>query len=130
MVPNQLNEVSNYSKKLPKQYSTICNLLQVEINKNLKKSSSRIYYSMPVWFIDENPIVSYKATPKSVNVMFWSGQDFKESELTPLGKFKAAQIKYASPSEVDVIKLRRWLKKSMKHIWDYKNIRTGLKKIK
>jgi len=122
--------VSAYSSKQIKKHAAICNLLRIEIDKGLKKASSRIYYAMPVWFIDENPIVSYKATSKHVDLMFWSGQDFDEPELIPLGKFKAAQIKYQSLSEINIMKLRRWLRKSMQNIWDYKNIRTNFRKLK
>jgi hypothetical protein len=27
-----------------------------------------------VWFIDDNPVVGYSASAKSVNLLFWNGQ--------------------------------------------------------
>jgi hypothetical protein len=122
--------ISAYSSKQIKEYAVICDILHAEIDKILKKASSRIYYAMPVWFIDENPVVSYKAASNHVNLMFWSGQDFNETELIPLGKFKASQIKYRSTSDINIPALRRWLRKAMENIWDYKNIRTNFRKLK
>jgi len=42
--------------------------------------------------------------------------------LTAEGKFKAAEARYVSLSDVKVTPLRRWLKKSREIQWDYKNI--------
>jgi hypothetical protein len=54
--------------------------------------------------------------------MFWSGQGFEEPGLTPGGTFKAAEARYTALKEVNVESLRRWLAKSEKIQWDYKNI--------
>jgi len=120
---NKNDEISSYSNDQIQKYAEICNVLRNEIDKILTMASSRIYYSMPVWFIDENPVVGYKVTSKYVNLLFWNGQAFREPELIAAGKFKAAQIKYTSLAEVNLKHLRRWLKKSKVNIWDYKNIR-------
>ena len=55
--------------------------------------------------------------------MFWSGADFEEEDLNVLGeKFKDASVFYNSVSEINTKDLKRWLDKSKKIQWDYKNI--------
>ena len=55
--------------------------------------------------------------------MFWSGADFNEDKLNVKGKkFKDASVFYKMVSEIETKDLRRWLKKSKKVQWDYKNI--------
>jgi hypothetical protein len=116
-------EISRYSKAQSRQFAAICNVLQQEIDKILSKATSSIYYSMPVWFIDEKPVVGYNATAKYVNLLFWNGKAFKEPKLTAAGKYQAAQIKYTSIKEINLPSLRRWLKKAKHDIWDAKCIR-------
>jgi hypothetical protein len=118
-----VDEISRYASAQSKTFAEICNLLKNEIDKILINAESRIYYSAPVWFIDDNPIVGYNATAKHVNLLFWSGQEFKEKELIAAGKFKAAQIKYTNITEINIDQLEKWLKKSKTKIWDYKNLR-------
>jgi hypothetical protein len=55
--------------------------------------------------------------------MFWSGADFDEINLCVVGKkFKDASVFYNAVSEINLIDLERWLKKSSVILWDYKNI--------
>jgi hypothetical protein len=55
--------------------------------------------------------------------MFWSGADFDEEQLKPgTGKFKDASITYTDADQINVKDLKRWLAKSKKIQWDYKNI--------
>jgi hypothetical protein len=120
----RMESLTGYSKNLSKGLAGICHLLQKEIEGVLTGATVKLYYSMPVWFIDENPIVGYKASVKNVTLLFWSGRSFEEKELRTAGKFKAAQIKYSSVDDIDIQSLRRWLEKSKIHIWDYRNIRS------
>jgi hypothetical protein len=76
---------------------------------------------MPVWFINENAVVGYKATDTCVNLLFGNGQAFDEKDLTAAGKFHAARIKYSKASDIDLKSLRRWLKKAKTDIWDLKS---------
>ena len=56
-------------------------------------------------------------------LMFWSGASFEESALNVPGKkFKDASIFYTSVDQINTKDLKRWLKKSRKIQWDYKNI--------
>jgi hypothetical protein len=41
-----------------------------------------------------------------------------------VGKYKAGEARYTSADQIDREKLARWLTKSIKLQWDYKNIRT------
>jgi hypothetical protein len=111
--------VDSYAKPLSAGHAAICRLLQKEIDAALPSAASKIWHGSPVWFVGENPVVGYNATPKQVNLLFWSGQLFGDSGLKPAGKFKAAQIQFTEPSQIDAKTLRGWLRKSGEEIWDY-----------
>jgi hypothetical protein len=115
------DEIARYEKAQTPAFAEICKTLRKEIDSVLTKATSRIYYSMPVWFIKDNPVVGYNAKSNYVNLLFWNGQAFSEKELIAAGKFKAAQIKFTNVSEIDLKSLRRWLRKSKTDIWDYKH---------
>jgi hypothetical protein len=42
--------------------------------------------------------------------------------LKPEGSFKAAEVRYTETSQIKTKELKRWLEKSKKIQWDYKNI--------
>lgn len=101
----------------------ICNLLAVEINSRLSEEESKIWHAHPVWFINGNPIVGYSKLKAGIRLMFWSGADFEEENLKiNTGKFKDASITYTAVEQVDLKDIARWLGKSIKIQWDYKNI--------
>ena len=55
--------------------------------------------------------------------MFWSGVDFDEENLNVRSdKFKDASIFYNSEEEIKTTEIKRWLEKSKKIQWDYKNL--------
>jgi len=115
-------DVQAYHRSLAKNDQAICDLLHKEIAKALPKAESKIWHRHPVWFLDGNPIVGYSKLKNSVRLMFWSGQSFDEPGLVPEGSFKAAESQYTKPSEVNGKDIKRWLEKSKKIQWDYKNI--------
>ncbi len=55
-------------------------------------------------------------------MLFWSGQSFDEPALQAVGKFKAAQARFAGSGDLDSESLKRWLGKARDIQWDYKNI--------
>jgi hypothetical protein len=115
--------IQEYNEKWETNETTICNLLSSFIEKRLTQSQGKIWHAHPVWFINENPIVGYSIQKRGVRLMFWSGADFDETNLCVVGKkFKDASIFYNDVSEIDLIDLERWLKKSIAIQWDYKNI--------
>jgi len=123
MTKTTATTISAYNKLQIKQVGEICQFLQSSINSNLKKASSKIWHGSPVWFINDNPIVSYSVRKNgTVSLMFFSGQSFEESGLKPEGKFKAAEIFYTDAQEIKVTQLKRWLKQATTIQWDYKNI--------
>jgi hypothetical protein len=115
--------ILEYNKEQTIELKLICDFLESNINKFLKKSESKVWHGTPVWFINGNPIVAYSARKNStVSLMFFSGQSFEEKDLKPEGKFKAAEIFYINVKEIKITHLKRWLKKAERVQWDYKNI--------
>jgi Domain of unknown function (DU1801) len=125
-------EIQKYNQTFTE--SDICTQLATVIDNNLKDADSKIWHAHPVWFIDGNPIVGYSKQKRGIRLMFWSGADFDESDLSVKGgKFKDASIFYNSVEELNTTDIKRWLEKSVQIQWDYKNIvkRKGkLEKIK
>ena len=100
----------------------ICALLAEEISTQLPEAENKIWHRHPVWFFDGNPIVGYHKLKNCVRLLFWSGQSFDEAGLQPEGSFKAAEARYTNVEQINTKDLKRWLNKSKKVQWDYKNI--------
>ncbi len=115
--------ITQYNALQTKSIEEVCTVLEEHIRAHLKNSESKIWHGSPVWFLDGNPIVSYAVRKNgSVSLMFFSGQSFEEKDLTPEGKFKAAEIFYTAAKEIKTTHLKRWLRKAKEIQWDYKNI--------
>jgi hypothetical protein len=115
--------IKEYNASQSQADKVLCDLLQKEIDKGLPSATSKIWHGHPVWFLDSNPIVGYSKLKDGVRLMFWSGADFDEEVLQPgSGKFKDASITYTDRTQINTAALQRWLKKSEKIQWDYKNI--------
>ena len=115
-------DVNAYNDSQSPDDKAICTLLLKEISRNLPKAENKIWHGHPVWFLDGNPIVGYSKLKDSVRLLFWSGQSFEEPVLQPEGTFKAAEVRYTKAEQVNIKDLKRWLEKSKKIQWDYKNI--------
>lgn len=116
-------DTSIYNNKQLTAEKAICNLLANEISEQLPDAENKIWHAHPVWFLDGNPVVGYSKLKAGIRLMFWSGDSFEEKNLKPgTGKFKDASIVYTSVDQVNTKELSRWLKKSQKIQWDYKNI--------
>ena len=115
-------DVKAYNNSQSANDKAICNALADEIDSNLPKAQNKIWHAHPVWFLDGNPIVGYSKLKDSVRLLFWSGQSFDEPGLQIEGSFKAAEARYTSVDQVNKKDLKRWLAKSKKIQWDYKNI--------
>lgn len=118
-----MDQISNYNNSLELNHKNISDKLRFIIDKQIKNSQSKLYHGSPVWFINDSPIVGYSLKKGKIALLFWSGQSFKESGLTPVGKFKAAEILLSDLSETTENKINTWLEESKQIIWDYKNIR-------
>lgn len=115
-------DILAYNNSLSENDKAIATLLAKEIDRSLPKAENKIWHKHPVWFLDGNPIVGYSKLKDSVRLLFWSGQSFEETGLQPEGSFKAAEARYTNVEQVNKKDLKRWLEKSKKIQWDYKNI--------
>ncbi len=115
-------DIINFNAKLEDSRRVICELLAKEIHKALPDAESKIWHGAPVWFIEGNPVAGYDNLKSSVRLLFWSGRSFDEPGLQNEGSFKAAEARYTDVDQVDIADLQRWLEKSQKIQWDYKNI--------
>jgi hypothetical protein len=116
-------EVEKYNNSQLPADKEICDLLASIIDQQLTNAENKIWHAHPVWFLDGNPIVGYSKQKKGIRLMFWSGADFEEASLNVLGKkFKDASVFYNRVLDIDTTALVRWLEKSEKIQWDYKNI--------
>ncbi len=115
-------QIHSYNSSQAKHNREICELLMNTIEKH-QFTECKIWHAHPVWFINGNPIVGYSKLKDGVRLMFWSGSDFDEPKLLPgTGKFKDASILYTNKDQIHEVDLNRWLIKSHKIQWDYKNI--------
>jgi hypothetical protein len=116
-------EIKAYHSSFTKDEQAICTKLFKEIDDNLKSAENKIWHAHPVWFLHGNPIVGYSKLKDGIRLMFWSGASFDEENLKPgTGKFKDASITYTSQEEIKPKDLKRWLGKSKRIQWDYKNV--------
>lgn len=115
-------DIQQYNNSLSRDDKSICNLLAQEISSHLPDAENKIWHRHPVWFLDGNPVVGYSKHKDGIRLLFWSGQSFDEEALQAEGTFKAAEARYSSVDDVNTKDLKRWLEKSKKIQWDYKNI--------
>ena len=128
--PNGANQIAAYSKAQTLAFRTICDLLRELIDTALPKATSKVWHGSPVWFIDDNPVVGYNATAKSVKLLFWNGQAFDEAGLKPVGKYRAAEAIFHDAAEIDPKVIRRWLKKAKSDVFDSKGFFKKLREAK
>lgn len=115
-------DIQAYNDTLLGDEKEICQLLAQEIDHHLPDAESKIWHAHPVWFLEGNPIAGYSKLKGGIRLLFWSGQSFDEEGLQKEGTFKAAEMRYSSPVQINKEDLRRWLAKSRDIQWDYKNI--------
>lgn len=117
-------DIKAYNSALTAAEKKICDVLAKEIDTHLAKAENKIWHAHPVWFDAGNPLVGYSKQKAGIRLMFWSGVSFEEEGLTPgaSGKFKDASVIYTSVDDINLKDLKRWLGKSKKIQWDYKNI--------
>jgi hypothetical protein len=115
-------DIAEYNSAQDPANAKICDRLAARIEQSLPEAQGKIWHAHPVWFIDGNPIVGYGKLADGVRLLFWSGQSFKTPGLAPEGKFKAAEVRFASPDQLDAVALDRWLAESRDIQWDYKNV--------
>jgi len=121
--------VAAYSRAQSPAFRTMCELLRESIDTTLPKETSKVWHGSPVWFIDDNLVVGYNVTAKTINLLFWNRQAFDEPDLQPVGKYRAAQARFSDAAEIDPKLIRRWLKKAKSDVFDskafFKELRAG-----
>jgi len=127
---NADDQIAAYSDAHPLPFRAICDALRELIDTTLSKATCKVWHGSPVWFIEDNPVVGYNATAKTVNLLFWNGQAFEESALKPVGKYRAAQVVFGGAAEIDAKAIRRWLKKAKSDVFDSKAFFTKLRERK
>jgi hypothetical protein len=113
-----MDQIAAYSEGQSPAFREMCNALRELIDAALPAAASKVWHGSPVWFIDDNPVVGYSATARSVNLLFWNGQAFEDDALKPVGKFRAAQAVFATAAQIDPKAIRRWLKKAGSDVLD------------
>ena len=117
------SDIQSYNSAQTSQDKGICEKIMKIIDTHLHFTEKKIWHAHPVWFIEGNPIVGYSKQKDGIKLMFWSGADFDEVGLElGTGKFKDASKKYTSEDQISEDDVKRWLVKSEKIQWDYKNI--------
>ena len=112
--------ITAWCRAQPPALRDICTTLHSLITTGLPKATSKVWHGSPVWFLDDNPVVGYSASAKSVNLLFWNGQAFDETDLKPVGKYRAAQARFGDAAEIDPPVIRRWLKRARSDVFDSK----------
>jgi len=116
------DDIQAYNDAQSDEDRKICTTLFREICRHLPEAERKIWHAHPVWFLEGNPIVGYSKLKDGIRLLFWSGQSFDEDALQKEGSFKAAEARYASSRQIKKSDLKRWLAKSKRIQWDYKNI--------
>jgi hypothetical protein len=115
-------EIKRYNEKLSPDSKLIGDWLLARFKKTLPGTEAKIWHGHPVWFHNGNPIVGYSQMKNGIQILFWSGQSFAQSGLTPVGKFKAAGIYVSSKKDPRISDLALWLKECQTIQWDYANL--------
>lgn len=115
-------EIKQYNQKLTPESKVICDWLLAQFKKALPDTEVKIWHGHPVWFHNGNPIVGYSQMKAGIQLLFWSGQSFSQSGLTPVGKFKAAGTYVFSKKAPNVTEISGWLKECLEIQWDYANL--------
>jgi uncharacterized protein YdhG (YjbR/CyaY superfamily) len=77
-----IDAIQNYNNQQDTVYKAIADLLVTIIEEELPEALSKIWHAHPVWFLNENPIVGYSKQKAGLRLMFWSGADFEEEQLS------------------------------------------------
>ena len=116
------NDIVEYHATLSDADRPLCERLAAMIADVLPEAEGKVWHGHPVWFLDGNPVVGYHRLKTGVRVLFWSGQSFPTSGLTPSGSFKAAESSPASVDALAEVPFEQWLREARDVQWDYKNL--------
>lgn len=115
-------DILDYESELDDAFAEIGSALSKLIVKALPKAEGKVWHGHPVWFLNGNPVVGYSLKKSGIEVLFWSGQSFKNAGLVAIGKFKAAKHEVPTLKALDKKQLATWLVEAEKIQWDYANL--------
>jgi hypothetical protein len=115
-------DILDYQSKLSVADEQIGSALIKLISKTLPMAEGKVWHGHPVWFIDSNPVVGFSLKKAGIEVLFWSGQSFKQEGLRAIGKFKAAGIGLPAIQDLNKKLLTTWLGEALSIQWDYANL--------
>jgi len=117
-----VDEIGNFNSGLDYVTRATSEAIRILLDSAFGKESSKLFHGSPVWFLDGNPIVGYSKKKKGFTILFWSGQSFREPGLSPVGKYKAAELLVSENIGVPLDLIKKWIAESKTVVWDYKNI--------
>ena len=62
-------EILKYNQQQEHHHKDLCDVLDEEIDRNLPKAKNKIWHAHPVWFLEGNPIVGYRETRYTADVL-------------------------------------------------------------
>lgn len=102
--------MDEYFEAVPTELKPLVAKLIDLFNAALPHCETKVWHSIPVWFDEGNPIVTYFVKKDQIFVMFWNGKKFDVTDgLKPVGKYSAAEIAYSSLETLDETQLKAWL---------------------
>jgi len=117
--------IQKYKDSQSTSVKEIFNRLEKTICNCLPQAENKIWHAHPVWFLDGNPIVTYRKLKNCIRLLFLSGQSFDEESLQKEGSFKAAKMRFTSVDQIKTKDLKRWIGKAETIQWDYKKLIKG-----
>lgn len=123
--------IDEYALSLTVDERDMCALLDKHIVAALPNAVGEVWHGHPVWFLDKNPVVGYHRQKDGLRILFWSGQSFVDTRLTPVGKYKAAGMSVASVNDFDTGEFDGLLRQARTIQWDYAKLpkRRSLEKL-
>ena len=116
-------DIDAYHEEQAAADRAIIDVLRKEIESGLPEAQAKVWHGAPVWFLNDNPTVGYSKLKGRVRLLFWSSADFEEGGPEPgTGKFKDAHIDFTSKEQIGTVDLARWLDKSQRIQWNYRDI--------
>ncbi|MEB3204374.1 MAG: DUF1801 domain-containing protein, partial [Candidatus Sericytochromatia bacterium] len=93
-------DIATYNASQSDRDRPICEALADSIARALPDAEGKVWHGHPVWFLNRNPIVGTSTHRDGTRLLFWSGQSFDEPQLSPVGKFKAAEARFSSLDDI------------------------------
>lgn len=115
-------DIDAYIAALPEALREAAVGLQSRFNVAIPGAEAKVWHGHPVWFVEGNPIAGFSEKKAGIEVLFWSGQSFRNAGLKPVGKYQAASLAIDSSETISSFELKSALEQCLSVQWDYKNL--------